>query len=62
MEFKNILIDKKNNWIKLSVSVSEEFVEPVVQMFSKFLSGNVFIENIGDPDDKIDGNVWQMLD
>lgn len=58
MEFKNILIDKKNNWIKLSVSVSEEFVEPVVQMFSKFLSGNVFIENIGDPDDKIDGNVW----
>jgi ribosomal protein L11 methyltransferase len=59
VEFNSILIDKKNNnWVKLSVNVSEEFVEPVVQMFSKFLSGNVFIENIGDPEDKIDGNVW----
>ena len=43
----------KNNWIKYSVVVSEEFVEPVVQMFSRFLYGNVIIEKEGDPEDGI---------
>ena len=28
-----------------------EFVEPVVRMFSKFLTNNVYVEQIGDPDD-----------
>ena len=41
-----------NNWVKYSVSVSEEFVEPVVQMFSKFLQGGVVVEKLGDPEDK----------
>ena len=44
----------KNNWIKYSVIVSEEFVEPVVQMFSRFLHGSVVVEKEGDPEDGID--------
>ena len=43
----------KNNWIKYSVIVSEEFVEPVVQMFSRFLHGSVVVEKEGDPEDGI---------
>ncbi|MBM01543.1 MAG: hypothetical protein CL762_02350 [Chloroflexi bacterium] len=43
----------KNNWIKYSVVVSEEFVEPVVQMFSRFLHGSVVVEKEGDPEEGI---------
>ena len=43
----------KNNWVKYSVVVSEEFVEPVVQMFSRFLYGSVIVEKEGDPEDGI---------
>ena len=44
---------KRNSsiWIKYSVKVPAEFVEPVVRMFSKFLTNNVYVEQIGDPDD-----------
>tara|TARA_A100001037_G_scaffold306494_1_gene352051 strand:+ start:28120 stop:29013 length:894 start_codon:yes stop_codon:yes gene_type:complete len=47
------LNSNKNNWIKYSVIVSEEFVEPVVQMFSRFLHGSVVVEKEGDPEDGI---------
>ena len=52
------LVKGKKNWIKFSVSVSEEFAEPVVQMLSRFVKGNVFIENVGDPETKQDDVVW----
>ncbi len=44
---------KKNSsiWVKYSVKVPAEFVEPVVRMFSKFLTNNVYVEQIGDPED-----------
>ena len=44
---------KKNSliWIKYSVKVPAEFVEPVVRMFTKFLTNNVYVEQLGDPED-----------
>ena len=46
---------KSSIWIKYSVKVSAEFVEPVVRMFTKFLTSNVYVEQIGDPEDKSKG-------
>tara|TARA_B100000941_G_scaffold283676_1_gene253455 strand:- start:4533 stop:5414 length:882 start_codon:yes stop_codon:yes gene_type:complete len=43
--------NKSSIWIKYSVKVPAEFVEPVVRMFSKFLKNNVYVERLGDPDD-----------
>jgi len=43
---------KSSIWIKYSVKVPAEFVEPVVRMFTKFLTSNVYVEQIGDPEDK----------
>ncbi len=37
--------------MKYSVKVPAEFVEPVVRMFSKFLTSNVYVEQLGDPED-----------
>jgi ribosomal protein L11 methyltransferase len=46
-------LEKKSSiWIKYSVKVPAEFVEPVVRMFTKFLTSNVYVEQIGDPEDK----------
>ena len=44
---------KKNSsiWVKYSVKVPAEFVEPVVRMFTKFLTSNVYVEQLGDPED-----------
>ena len=50
----SILADKSSIWIKYSVKVPAEFVEPVVRMFSKFLTNNVYVEQLGDPDDGIE--------
>ena len=50
----NILVNKSSIWIKYSVKVPAEFVEPVVRMFSKFLTNNVYVEQLGDPDDGIE--------
>ena len=50
----SILADKSSIWIKYSVKVPAEFVEPVVRMFSKFLTTNVYVEQLGDPDDGIE--------
>ena len=44
--------EKSSIWIKYSVKVTAEFVEPVVRMFTKFLTSNVYVEQIGDPEDK----------
>jgi len=51
---RSILADKSSIWIKYSVKVAAEFVEPVVRMFSKFLTNNVYVEQLGDPDDGIE--------
>ena len=49
-------MEKKSSiWIKYSVKVPAEFVEPVVRMFTKFLTSNVYVEQIGDPEDKSKG-------
>ncbi len=50
----SILADKSSIWIKYSVKVPAEFVEPVVRMFSKFLTNNVYVEQLGDPDDGLE--------
>ena len=50
----SILVDKSSIWIKYSVKVPAEFVEPVVRMFSKFLTHNVYVEQIGDPEDGVE--------
>ncbi len=50
----SILVDKSSIWIKYSVRVPAEFVEPVVRMFSKFLTNNVYVEQLGDPEDGIE--------
>ena len=50
----NILVDKSSIWIKYSVKVPAEFVEPVVRMFSKFLTHNVYVEQLGDPEDGVE--------
>ena len=50
----SILVDKSSIWIKYSVKVPAEFVEPVVRMFSKFLTNNVYVEQLGDPEDGIE--------
>ena len=50
----SILVDKSSIWIKYSVKVPAEFVEPVVRMFSKFLTTNVYVEQLGDPEDGIE--------
>ncbi len=42
---------KSSIWIKYSVKVPAEFVEPVVRMFTKFLTNNVYVEQLGDPED-----------
>ena len=47
-------MDKSSIWIKYSVKVPAEFVEPVVRMFSKFLTTNVYVEQLGDPEDGIE--------
>ena len=51
---RSILADKSSIWIKYSVKVAAEFVEPVVRMFSKFLTNDVYVEQLGDPDDGIE--------
>ena len=48
------MADKSTIWIKYSVKVPAEFVEPVVRMFSKFLTHNVYVEQLGDPEDGIE--------
>jgi len=48
------LADKSSIWIKYSVKVPAEFVEPVVRMFSKFLTQNVYVEQLGDPEDGVE--------
>lgn len=50
----SILVDKSSIWIKYSVKVPAEFVEPVVRMFSKFLTHNVYVEQLGDPEDGVE--------
>ena len=50
----SILVDKSSIWIKYCVKVPAEFVEPVVRMFSKFLTNNVYVEQLGDPDDGVE--------
>ena len=51
---RSILADKSSIWIKYSVKVPAEFVEPVVRMFSKFLTQNVYVEQLGDPEDGVE--------
>ncbi len=51
---RSILADKPSIWIKYSVKVPAEFVEPVVRMFSKFLTHNVYVEQLGDPEDGVE--------
>ena len=51
---RSILADKSSIWIKYSVNVPAEFVEPVVRMFSKFLTHNVYVEQLGDPEDGVE--------
>ena len=48
------MADKSSIWIKYSVKVPAEFVEPVVRMFSKFLTQNVYVEQLGDPEDGVE--------